>query len=102
MEFEGGSEMAFREGEMFRCCCCLLVALNAAHTSLKNTPRRGEREGRILLFYYVEKGKSTPGGIKETLEKQIQMFSAKHGRSVCRVGAAALQILKCGCSVAIG
>jgi hypothetical protein len=34
--FEGGSEMAFREGEMFRCCCLLAIGgLDSAHTNLK-------------------------------------------------------------------
>ena len=65
VEFEGGSEMAFREGEMFVPLLLPVGGLDAAHTSLKihhaeergeRREERGERERRILLFY-VEKGR---------------------------------------------
>lgn len=53
MELEGGSEMAFREGEMFRYCWWAgFDAAQCSHNKFENIPRRGERE-EILSFFYV-------------------------------------------------
>jgi hypothetical protein len=74
MEFEGGSEMAFREGEMFRCCCCLLVASNAAHTSLKIHHAEERGRGGYYSFITWKKVKALQEGLKKLLRSRFKCF----------------------------
>jgi len=52
VEFEGGSEMAFREGEMFVPLLLPVGGLDAAHTSLKIHHAEERERGRGGYYYF--------------------------------------------------